>query len=174
MDTWNPRNPDVEVSQLLESIQGWLAECDGVTISGGEPFDQPDALEAVVKGIRQLSGGSVLAYSGHPYASISSQHALASGLIDALITEPFDVTAKQTLALRGSDNQQLHLLTAVGRREFARYECDASAEEKHLDFMVGVDGTVWLAGIPQRGDMRKLQAILAEQGVVTTVTEGRT
>ncbi|QHE87219.1 4Fe-4S cluster-binding domain-containing protein [Hydrogenophaga sp. BPS33] len=173
MDTWHPRQADVEVSMLLESIRGWLAESDGVTISGGEPFDQPDALMAVVEGVRHLTHGSVFVYSGHSYSSICSHPAVAEGLIDALMSEPFMLDERQTLLLRGSDNQRLHLLTEKGKAEFSCFERDDSGDTKNLDFMVDNDGAVWLAGIPQRGDMRKLQALLASQGHVISVTEGR-
>jgi anaerobic ribonucleoside-triphosphate reductase activating protein len=29
---------------ILATIEPWLDEADGITISGGEPFDQPEGL----------------------------------------------------------------------------------------------------------------------------------
>ena len=44
--------------------------------------------------------------------------ATASMANDALITYPFELAVPQTLALRGSDNQWLWFLTALGRKRF--------------------------------------------------------
>lgn len=55
-DTWAKRAADVEIAELLDLVRPWLHECDGITISGGEPFEQLEALEQLLHAIRQLSG----------------------------------------------------------------------------------------------------------------------
>src|SRR5919197_588417 len=53
-DTWHP---DPRTAVPVGTVLGWLASLpgpvDGVTISGGEPFQQPDALAALLHGIRE-------------------------------------------------------------------------------------------------------------------------
>jgi anaerobic ribonucleoside-triphosphate reductase activating protein len=39
-----------------------------------------------------------------------------------------------------------------------------TGDDKQLDIMFDSDGTVWMAGIPKRGDIEALQGILKEQG----------
>jgi hypothetical protein len=34
-----------DLDQVLKRISSWLPHADGITISGGEPFDQPEALQ---------------------------------------------------------------------------------------------------------------------------------
>lgn len=173
-DTWNRKLADTNVVDVIKGLGGWLDECDGITISGGEPFDQPKALFALLRAIRSNTYVSILVYSGHPTEQILAAPAVQAGLIDALISEPFLKDSPQTLALRGSDNQRLHLLTEVGKRSFAVYERQVTTNERHLDVMFDADGAVWFAGIPGRGDMKKFQSILQAQGHAAVTTEGRT
>lgn len=96
-----------------------------------------------------------------------------AGLIDALIADPFDETAPQTLALRGSDNQRLVPLTALGRERFADYERPADARDRTVDVMFDANGEVWLAGIPARNDFRRLQRLLQETGATVAISQDR-
>lgn len=173
LDTWDRKPADTEVVDVVRTVGEWLPECDGITISGGEPFDQPEGLFALLSALRNVSRINILVYSGHPYQRILSSAAMQAGLVDALISEPFMKDSPQTLALRGSDNQRLHLLTEAGSQSFAGYEREVTTEEKRLDVMFDADGAVWLAGIPGRGDMTKFQSILLAQGHTAVTTEGR-
>jgi hypothetical protein len=118
----------------------------------------------------------VLVYSGYAIERLRETLALASGLIDALISDPFELSVSQTLALRGSDNQRLHLLTDRGRRRLGVYDRPLVDADHSLDVMFDDSGTVWLAGIPRRGDMLRLRQLLSEQGhyIVTTDATRRT
>ncbi|MCD9127659.1 4Fe-4S single cluster domain-containing protein [Luteimonas fraxinea] len=163
-DTWGPGRQRTTVAQLVDRAQPWLAEADGVTISGGEPFDQPDALLELLASLRQRSDVDILVYSGHPLEALAPWLARAEGLIDALISEPFEQRAPQTTALRGSDNQRLSLLTALGRARFASFERTLQPDDKVLDLMLDDDGSVWMAGIPRRDDLLRLRNLLRAQG----------
>ena len=173
LDTWDQKASDTEVADIVRAVGKWLSECDGITISGGEPFDQPEALLALLSALRIESRQSILVYSGHPYEQLRSSTAVQAGLIDALISEPFLKDTPQTLALRGSDNQRLHLLTELGNKSFAEYDREVTLNEKRLDVMFDADGAVWFAGIPARGDMKKFQSILLAQGHAAVTTEER-
>ncbi|VWB32301.1 radical SAM protein [Burkholderia aenigmatica] len=164
MDTWAHAGGETTVDALLAQVRTWLPDATGITISGGEPFDQPDALIALLHGLRQLSAGDILVYSGHPIESLDDTLARADGLIDALISDPFDIDAPQTRTLRGSDNQRLHCLTALGHARFAQYEHAPRHTGKALDVMFDEDGSVWFAGIPGRDDFHRLRDLLTDQG----------
>lgn len=170
-DTWRSAEQTVDVSQVMARIAPWLAACDGVTVSGGEPFDQPQGLADLLGQLRAHGAVDILVYSGHPYEKLQPFLAAWPGLIDALISEPFELGQAQTRPLRGSDNQHLHLLTEQGRARFAAYERPLHAGDRQLDVMLDDSGTVWLAGIPSRGDMQRLQALLQAQGHSSHTTE---
>jgi anaerobic ribonucleoside-triphosphate reductase activating protein len=163
-DTWGPGRGVTTVQAVLAAVEPWLAEAEGVTVSGGEPFDQPDALRSLLLGVRARSSVDILVYSGHPIESLAPHLVAMAGLIDALITDPYDVAAPQTKVLRGSDNQRLHRLTPLGEKRFAVFERAALPEDWALDVTIDDDGAVWMTGIPRRNDLRRLQAALAAAG----------
>lgn len=173
VDTWASGRGQTTVNEVLETIIPWIPSADGFTISGGEPFDQPAALAVLLAGIRRLSQADILVFTGYSIEAIGPHLSEMEGLIDALIADPFDRAAPQTLALRGSDNQRLVLLTALGRRRFAEYERRADARERSLDIMFGADGEVWIAGIPARDDFIRLQRLLRDGGADVAISQAR-
>jgi anaerobic ribonucleoside-triphosphate reductase activating protein len=168
-DTWAPGRGKLQLAELFQRMEAWLAQTEGITISGGEPFDQADALGALLRGLRERTTADILVYSGYSLERLAQPLASLDGLIDALITDPFVLDAPQTLPIRGSDNQRLHRLTKLGRSRFARYD-DPNHGDRALDVMFDDDGAVWLAGIPRRGDFESLAAELERLGhrVITT------
>jgi len=169
-DTWAPGQGATTVAEVMSMARPWLAAADGVTISGGEPFEQPAALLALLGSIRDAFPGDVLVYSGYERAEIAATLARADGLIDALITGRFERGQSQTLPLRGSDNQQLHLLTLLGDARFAAFASAGPELARRLDVMFDRDGSVWFAGVPARGDMARLAAILAADGCRVSIS----
>jgi anaerobic ribonucleoside-triphosphate reductase activating protein len=169
-DTWGFGRGTTTVQAVLAAIEPWLAEAEGVTVSGGEPFDQPEALCALLREIRARADVDILVYSGHPIERLAHDLEAMAGLIDALITDPYDVEVPQTKALRGSDNQRLHLLTPRGEARFAAFERAAQPKDWALDVMVDDDGAIWMTGIPRRNDLRRLRDALVAEGhhVVTS------
>lgn len=98
LDTWAPRRNGTTTECVMSAISPWLEEADGVTISGGEPFDQPAALKSLLMDLRARSSADILVYSG--YALETLNLTAFAGLIDALIADPYRWDQSQTLALR--------------------------------------------------------------------------
>lgn len=164
-DTWErDAGRLIEVEELAASLGPWLAQADGVTISGGEPFDQTGALAELITAIRRRHSGDVLVFSGYPHEKLFAEQRALLDQIDVLISEPFDMAAGQTLVLRGSDNQRIFRLTALAR---ARYPADLDrrpwTDQRHLDMVVD-GGVIWMAGIPRPGEMARLRKELARRG----------
>lgn len=173
VDTWVPQHGETTVNAVLESVGPWLADADGVTISGGEPFQQPKSLEALLRGLRGVVGEErdILVYSGYGWEQIAPQVTSWKGLVDVLISEPFRAEAGQSLVWRGSDNQKMHLLTALGRARYGEWP-DASRTQlpRALDIFFQ-DGNVWMAGIPTPGTLENLRALLAKAGFDSTTSQ---
>ena len=163
-DTWGPGHRRLSLERLLEQITPWLHEAEGITISGGEPFDQLDALRSLLEGLRRLSKLDILVYSGYSLEQLDKSLLQTKGLIDALISDPYIEALSQTMALRGSDNQRLSLLTPLGRARLGHYERLLEPTDKALDLMFDESGSVWMAGIPRRDDLLRLRDLLHEQG----------
>ena len=170
-DTWGFEKGATTVEAVLETVAPWISVAGGVTISGGEPFDQPEALQALVRGLHLRADQGLLVYSGYPLERIRGTLDELDGLVDAVISDPFELSAPQTLALRGSDNQRLNLLTKVGQQQFEEFDRPLAETERSLDVMFDDAGTVWLAGVPRRGDMLRLRDLLRAQGHEVATTD---
>lgn len=170
-DTWETGKGGVLIDEIITIIMPWLHEADGITISGGEPFDQPEALISLLEQLRSRTKIDILVYSGHPFEKISFLVNRCKGLIDALISDPYEENVSQTLALRGSDNQRLHCLTPLGEMRFRQFDQPVKPSEKTFDIMFEGEGAVWLAGIPRRNDMRRLKTILEKEGHFAVTTQ---
>ena len=174
-DTWATDRGETTVADVLEAITPWITVADGVTISGGEPFQQPEALEMLLHGLRELTSLKidVLVYSGYPWEQIAPTVERWDGCIDVVISDPFDAQAGQTLLWRGSDNQRMHLLTPLGVDRYQKWiDAPRSALPAALDVFFE-DGEVWMAGIPLPGTMKILRSRLAEAGFSSTTSESR-
>jgi anaerobic ribonucleoside-triphosphate reductase activating protein len=169
LDTWSHSKGATTVEAVLETASQWLAGADGITVSGGEPFDQPEALLKILSDLRRHFDGDILVYSGYPIEQLNLEP--FDGLIDALMSDPFDRTASQSLALRGSDNQRLTALTELGRKRFT-LPSPSKPAERALDVMFDDDsGQVFLVGIPRSGDMRRFTDLLEKMGHTVATSE---
>lgn len=195
-DTWDADGgAAVEVGAVLDWLAGLPGPVDGVTVSGGEPFQQPAALAELLDGIAAWRRGraqhrdgaqdvagevDVLVYSGYPWSRLSRTPQLAALLsrCDAVITGPYVARRNSGVALRGSDNQRVVALTQLGERRYRRPESaeDADATGKvdaAGDAVAGrrmqievAAGRIYCIGIPRSGDMDRLIEHLADAGVL--------
>jgi len=171
-DTWaNDPGRLMSVAQLLSWCRKVAANgCDGITLSGGEPFDQPQALAALldVLDIWRRSAGldfDILCYSGYPLARLQKRHAKLLARLDALIPEPYVDSLPLSHLWRGSQNQPLVTLSARGAARYAPY-LDAGAKDFGKRIQIQVDGErLWSIGIPARGDMAALEKLAGERGL---------
>lgn len=167
LDTWAQNKGLLTFEALCAGIAPWLELADGLTISGGEPLDQSEALEHFLCWVRERFYGDILMFSGYAQEKVLRSSIVKKGLVDAIVPEPYKATESQTHALRGSDNQPLLPLTELGRQRYS--ELLSVTSSKRMDFMF--DGeSAWLAGIPSPNDFSLLEDALRARGhrVVTT------
>lgn len=82
---------------------------DGITLSGGEPFEQVKECAILAKKVKEL-GLSVITYTGYTFEEILKDRNLRELLIytDILIDGKFDIRKKSLiLKFRGSTNQRI-------------------------------------------------------------------
>ncbi len=169
-DTW-PADPSTAVP--VAALLGWLASLDpvpdGVTISGGEPFQQPRALKELLEGINDWRPPEldILLYSGYTYSHLSrfAESREILGLCDAVVAGPYVQRRNDGAPLRGSANQRLVPLTALGGERYGTLD-GTGAPRVQISVADGPEGRrVYYIGIPGRGDMDQLNAALERAGV---------
>lgn len=165
-DTW-PADPATAID--VEGVLAWLktlGPLDGVTISGGEPFQQPAALGELLRAIRCWASPTVdvLVYTGYAASRLYRTTAWRElvELCDAVVAGPYVERLNNGEALRGSSNQRIIAVSDLGR---SRYR-DAKYGESTPHMQVSVeDDRIYYIGIPRRGDMERLTERLALAGV---------
>lgn len=170
-DTWAfDRGRETTVARILSWAREVSADRpEGITLTGGEPFDQPKALAALLEALehwrrQQKLDFDILAYSGYPLAQLRQKHARLLARLDALIPEPFRQELPLTQLWRGSSNQPLVPLSPRGQARYAPYLEAAAASDRRLQ--LSADGErLWFVGIPGRGDLDAVAARLREDGV---------
>lgn len=169
-DTWEPRRELlVDVSAVTTWVAGLpLTHVDGVTISGGEPFDQPEALVALLEGLATWRASrekelDILCYSGYGLRRLKRAHQRELALLDAVITGPYRKDRPTDLIWRGSANQELVPLTDLGYARYAEF-IDVRPTQPQIQVSVGPQA-IRLVGIPREGDMADLEVALAKAGI---------
>ncbi|GAB3430837.1 4Fe-4S cluster-binding domain-containing protein [Actinophytocola sediminis] len=167
-DTWDQAGgTPVEPAELVGWLDGLAEPLDGVTISGGEPFQQPAALGELLAALAAWRGDrpiDLLVFSGYAWSRLGgrAEYATALAHCDAVVAGPYVERRNTGNALRGSDNQRIVPRTALGE---ARYGGDPARSPALQVFLEGA--AVRLIGIPRRGDLDRLRAGLAARGVHT-------
>jgi anaerobic ribonucleoside-triphosphate reductase activating protein len=171
-DTWTTDSGNViAIGDLVDECRRFKASgVDGITISGGEPFEQSEALESMLTGLHVWSDNlatpvDYLCYSGKPFEAIQSQYSSILSLLDTIVPEPY-IEELSGKPLRGSSNQPIIHLTELGATRFEDYMNEVSlTPEKRMQFRIENDGSVSFIGIPERGDMQKLSELCKVQGL---------
>lgn len=136
----------------------------GLTVSGGEPTEQPRALLALLRAVRSASvphgaePADVLLYTGRSRTEFAARVPGGTGLVDALITGPFRVGEPTGLIWRGSANQRLHLLSDLGRERYAGYQ--RHRPERPPMQVVVDDDKVSYVGVPRIGALPRMERTL--------------
>ncbi len=169
-DTWPlDEGRRMKVSDLLDWCKLTSGnEIDGVTISGGEPFEQAQGLLSLLKALRTWQHESareldILCYSGFSWKHLKQNHEDILALLDVVIADPY-IHTMESSPLRGSSNQTIQLLTQIGIKRYSKNELEHFSVKR---IQVQVDEQrIWFIGIPYRDDMDKVDALCQKDGIV--------
>ncbi|MFE9725708.1 4Fe-4S single cluster domain-containing protein [Streptomyces sp. NPDC005794] len=182
--TWDTRGGKAQdLSELLASWTEALGRgAEGLTVSGGEPLQQPDALAALLAGAARLrerraaaaadqdagpGTEDLLVYTGYEWDELTSHQVKALTHADAVVTGRFRVTEPTRLVWRGSANQRVRPLTPRGVARYAPHLARESTGNR-LQVVVGSDGAamdVRLYGVPLRDELAGVERGLRAAGV---------
>lgn len=150
-DTWTTApHTLLSVDELCDLVLGTTG-IEGVTFTGGEPFQQARLLARVAERLR-AAGLSVMTFTGHELDELQSTAARALlAACDVVVTGRFVLAERDTSLLwRGSRNQRIHLLGD-------RYDGSILRDAEHvIELHIGESGAVHATGFPPDDLVRAL------------------
>jgi anaerobic ribonucleoside-triphosphate reductase activating protein len=130
-------------AELAAAAAGQAGQVEGVTLTGGEPLQQPAAVAAFCAEIRACTGLGIIVLTGYARAEIEADPGRAAAVADAdmVIAGRYNSRLRIGAGLRGSANKQYWART--GR--YTPADFDAVPD---LEIAVAADGTVTVSGMP--------------------------
>jgi anaerobic ribonucleoside-triphosphate reductase activating protein len=139
-ETWSHyRNNLILVDEIFESIKN--SSATGVTISGGDPFEQPEELFYLLTKIKQLDlSDGVIVFTGFTIDEIRVREELNKSLdyIDVLIDGLYIEEKRISSGLAGSSNQEFYFLTDKISRD--KIVIDQEVEIHSLGELIQITG----------------------------------
>lgn len=141
----------VPVTNLANEIIASKAE--GLTISGGEPFLQAEALSFLIEQVKEKEDIGVIVYTGFTYAFLvdkgtDAQRKLLT-LIDILIDGEYIIGLDDGKPHRGSSNQKILFLTDRYKDEKEQYykldgnrQSQIIPEDESVSFKAGIPDVI--------------------------------
>lgn len=138
---------EIPVRELADRILS-NQSLEGLTISGGEPTDQLEAVTALVRIVKQESTFSVVLFSGRTLEQIQQMAGANEllALLDVLIDGPYEHSLHTASGLRGSTNQRVRLLTD-------RYQQEDLTPPARVEVTITSSGEVTVTGFPEAVDL---------------------
>lgn len=146
-----------EVEALLARAAALRGQVEGVTLLGGEPFEQAEALAAFARGSRAL-GLTVMTFTGYALEELVAPGAEAAlpgarALLEAtdlLVDGRYDAARPERVRRwAGSENQRFHFLTAAYAPGVER--APPGEPDELVEVRLAPDGGVRVNGWPALG-----------------------
>lgn len=167
VDTWDAAGGS---SWTLDSLADEIVHAavataaTGVTVTGGEPFQQPAAVAELLAHVRDRWEGTavpdVLVFTGYAAAAARRRSAPLWDAADIVVAGPYRRDRPSDHPLLGSANQTIEAVSELGRERLAAMAPGRARLQVSTD-----DGALSLVGMPDPGDLDRLRAALAARGI---------
>lgn len=155
------------IAEIIEIMRPLLPLCSGITISGGEPFQQAKALAKLISTLKEEYDPEIMIYTGHTLDEIYTlgevSHLLLP-LIDILVDGRFYENLSNQKLWRGSDNQRIYLLSkraqVYGSLNEAIYP-----KKRTLQIEFSQNLGLRIIGIPEREFKKQIRENLRSRGI---------
>lgn len=161
-ETWKP-----------EQLAKWVFEnqgIEGITLSGGEPFEQDAVLlEQYLRRIKSNTNLSVLVYTGRLYEELAGNDIFLNVLrhIDVLIDGEYRIKQDTGKRWRGSDNQRFHFLTPRYKMEKDEW---LTASGREIEIELDLNDSLLLSGVPPKNFLGNLASKLEQRDILLDLT----
>lgn len=133
----------ISINNIAEQIIA-QTEIEGITISGGEPFLQQEALCELIKYIKKKRDLGVIIYTGMKFEDV--KNAQLTSLCDLIIDGEYIESLNDGLSLRGSSNQNV---VNISDRYVEITENYFGCPGRRVEFVFR-DGRIDMIGIPPK------------------------
>lgn len=169
-ETWNPDGgKETEISKMVMKILN-TSDIAGLVLSGGEVFDQPDALLMLLKQLKEYSQRDldVMIYTGFTLEELLKKE---NPVIDEVLAQYTDVLVdgryveelNDGIPMRGSSNQNIYPLSNR-YSETDLLKCMERKQQRPNPRKVELhvtDGRLVLVGIPQKEELDRIRTFFS-------------
>lgn len=161
----------ISVDELADSIL-CLTGIEGITFSGGEPFEQSAALGSLCRRLKEKSDLSILAYTGYQYEVLEQsqdKYGMLLKWIDILIDGEYREELAGPYLWRGSSNQRIHYFNPEVEQAESKELTEPGIEEIQIAIY---DDKMVLTGFPGSDVQEGLRNSLKSRGIVLKPNNG--
>lgn len=141
-ETHHPGGGETTVAALVEDVLAVAGEVDGLTLTGGEPLQQPEVAAELCRRVRGETGLGIIVLTGYTRREIEAdpRRAAAVAEADLVIAGRYTETLRLGTGLRGSSNKTYWWRTG-------RYRSADLAAVPEAEIRLGADGTLTYTGM---------------------------
>lgn len=165
-ETWDfDAGYTISAGEMAKTILS-CGNIDGITVSGGEPFEQPAALTQPLAAVK-ASGKNTWVYTGYPFEDLVALDDEAVdrmlACIDVLVDGPYKRDRAGSYLFRGSGNQRIIRLT-----DAIPWEESEQNEASRITMTLDDKGHLIIVGIPPPDFLRNFREGLEKRDIQTT------
>ena len=142
-------NPDknISLSDIFCIIEKCKIRADGITITGGEPFYQPDELYKLLSFVRNIGINDILIFTGYSFSELQQNPETAKilSLAGAIVDGEYIDELNDNIGIRGSSNQRLYILDKSLEERYKGFE-----SAKRQSEIINCNGNIMSVGIPKK------------------------
>lgn len=133
---------------------------DGFTITGGDPFEQPEDLKALLELVHDISS-DILVYTGYDFETIRNMHEDVLSRVSVLIDGKYVESKNTGRCLVGSDNQRIYYLAESVKGKYEEYIAE---NQNQIQNFTSTDGIISV-GIHRPEYQRELNVEVKKKGL---------
>lgn len=161
--TWKKNGgSEVDIRTLFNWILTNSHKWDGITITGGEPFEQYEAMMTFLYLIKQKTKLHVHVYTGYYLQELLEMFPdqLFLNMMDTLTDGRYDYQFHEQSGTKGSSNQTLYQI-----QDEKAFAVNEPTIEKKWSLHITDEGRLFMTGIPGSGIMEHLCNELSDAGI---------
>lgn len=164
-ELWDTAKKYMTSGEILKGMLARVADdhpIDGFTLTGGDPFFQPEALRELLPILQEFST-DILVYTGYMYEDLQVKYPDILERVAVLIDGPYIEERNNNCSLRGSDNQRIIYHDDAVREKYEDY---LSGHTNRIQNFRSRDGVISV-GIHRSGYHEEFQEKMKSKGVLT-------